>query len=158
MLDGNRHGYGIVYTTDRNADCPNLYECQWHKGIPIEGRYINIWSDDNTWRKYEGTLSHTYRLHGQGSEHWEDGWSYQGGYKEGNQHGQGKIIWSGGSGYEGGWKDGWQHGQGRQTDKQGGYHEGQWEEAKAIGVHRYYDKEGQLLKIYDEDNNKEIIQ
>ncbi|TNV72999.1 hypothetical protein FGO68_gene13915 [Halteria grandinella] len=155
MLDGNRHGYGIVYTTDTSGNAW-LYECQWEKGIPIEGRYI--WIRRNSWFKFEGTLSHTYRLHGQGSVHGQDGYSYQGGYKEGEYHGQGKVIWSDGSSYEGGWQDHKYHGQGRETDKQGEYHEGEWKERKAIGVHRYYNREGQLLKIYDEDKKKEIKQ
>ncbi|TNV83014.1 hypothetical protein FGO68_gene14858 [Halteria grandinella] len=157
MLNGNRHGYGIVYTTTALVDA-YLYECQWVKGTPIEGRYIYIWSGDNTWTKSEGTLNQEYRLHGQGSWHDEEGYSYQGGWKEGRWHGQGKEIYRDGSSYEGGWQDSKYHGQGRDTDKHGGYHEGKWKEGKAIGVHRYYDKQGHLLKIYDEDKRKEITE
>ncbi|TNV82651.1 hypothetical protein FGO68_gene16926 [Halteria grandinella] len=47
MLDGNRHGYGIVYTADTGGAF--LFECQWDKGIPVEGRHIVIWSIINTW-------------------------------------------------------------------------------------------------------------
>ncbi|TNV72341.1 hypothetical protein FGO68_gene9338 [Halteria grandinella] len=157
MLDGNRHGYGIVYTTD-NYGRAHLYECQWDQGTPIEGRYITIWSFTNSWHKYSGTLSHTYRLHGQGSWHHENGFSYQGGWNEGKWHGQGKAKHIGGSGYEGGWNDGMYHGQGRETDTDGGYREGEWKEQKAIGVHKYYNKEGHLLKIVDEDTKEELTE
>ncbi|TNV81230.1 hypothetical protein FGO68_gene7167 [Halteria grandinella] len=134
MLNGNRHGYGIVYTT-KGDDVAYLFECQWDKGTPIEGRYIWIWSYNNHWFKCEGTFNHRYELHGQG-----------------------KRIWSEGSSYEGGWKDGNQHGQGRNTFMEGGYQEGEWEKNKAIGVHRYYNKQGHLLKIFDEDKWKELTE
>ncbi|TNV81420.1 hypothetical protein FGO68_gene16484 [Halteria grandinella] len=155
MLYGNRHGYGIVYTT--NTETEWLYECQWNHGIPIEGRYIKIWIHLNTWTKFEGTLNHTYELHGQGSYHEEGGHSYQGGWNEGSPHGQGKRIYNWGDSYEGGWKDAKYHGQGRYTDEQGGYREGEWKKGDAIGVHKYYSKNGKLKKIVNEDTNEVIM-
>ncbi|TNV72446.1 hypothetical protein FGO68_gene666 [Halteria grandinella] len=147
MLNEKRHGFGIVYTTN-DYDRLWLYECQWKEGSPInEGRLIMILG--NQWYKYEGTIDDSYVLNGHGSLHREDGYQYQGQWKQGDRHGQGKVIRKDGTSYEGGWQDYYRHGQGRQTDKDGTYHEGQWKENREIGVHSYYNQEGKLIETKD---------
>ncbi|TNV72787.1 hypothetical protein FGO68_gene11253 [Halteria grandinella] len=151
MQNEKRHGFGIVYTTDSGSN-PWLYECEWKEGSPInEGRYI--WIVGNEWYKFEGTIDDSYYLNGHGSQHNEDGYQYQGQWKQGDKHGQGKVIYKDGRSYEGEWQDNYRHGQGRKTDKDGTYHEGQWKIngifSKEVGVHKYYNKEGKLIETKD---------
>ncbi|TNV80949.1 hypothetical protein FGO68_gene13658 [Halteria grandinella] len=156
MADGKRQGYGIVYTTSTYGD-PFLYECQWSRGVPInEGRYIQIYKEK--WDKIEGTMNSTYTVTGEGTEHYEAGGSYQGGWLLGKCHGQGKIVYVDGKCYEGGWQEGKCHGRGREYYKGGEYREGEWRRGKGVvGVVRYYNKQGQLVKVYNHDT-KQVVQ
>ncbi|TNV80594.1 hypothetical protein FGO68_gene10335 [Halteria grandinella] len=147
LLDGKRDGYGIVYCTHQCNE-PYLYECEWKQGIPInQGRYIRIFQDQ--WWKYEGTINETYTLTGYGSELVENGYQYQGEWKQGNQHGQGKALYLDGQSYDGGWEFGSWHGEGRYTKQFGLYQTGQWNENKAVGIHKLFTKEGLLIKRED---------
>ncbi|TNV81309.1 hypothetical protein FGO68_gene3334 [Halteria grandinella] len=153
-LDGKRHGYGIVYSTDGLFRNPHLFECQWNMDFPTYGRLIII--QDQNWEKYEGTMNRFFNLNGQCSRHDENGYKYEGGWSNGCKDGQGKEIQSDGiSGYEGSWWNNQRHGKGRETFPDGGYREGEWESGTSLGEHKYYNKQGELLKsVYFE---REVI-
>ncbi|TNV81779.1 hypothetical protein FGO68_gene631 [Halteria grandinella] len=154
MLNGKRDGYGIVYCLN-DSRCLLLYECEWKQGVSIQGRYIMIYCG-NTWGKYEGQLSSEYLLNGDGCFQDEDGYQYQGQYKQGFPDGQGKQNMPNGECYEGAWQDDRQHRQGRFTHADGSYHEGEWKNSYKVGVHKYYSKEGVFIKeqeyVHDDED------
>ncbi|TNV81539.1 hypothetical protein FGO68_gene16141 [Halteria grandinella] len=139
-----RDGYGLVYCISYNNN-PRLFECQWDRGRPVNGRVILI--VDNEWQKYEGAFDHEYLRTGTGNIQGEDGELYEGEWNRAEMHGRGKSVGADGRSYEGEFKDNKSHGQGRYTLPDGTYLEGQWEDDKQIGVHMQFNKDGRLMAL-----------
>lgn len=101
-MDGLRDGYGLLYCTDLDA-YPQLFECEWSKGNPIQGRETKI--VNGRWQMYEGAFGQVALPNGQGKLVNEDGSSYEGGFRKGSMHGTGRYTWEDGRKYEGEWKN-----------------------------------------------------
>jgi len=61
---------------------------------------------------YTGQAREDGQPHGQGTQRWSDGTTYNGSWSAGAAHGRGKLAKSDGSGYEGNWVEGRKHGVG----------------------------------------------
>ncbi|TNV82115.1 hypothetical protein FGO68_gene15861 [Halteria grandinella] len=140
LLHGMRDGYGILYTTNAENE-PLLFECEWRKGLPIKGSYIQIW--ENQWHKHYGFLDESFTLTSSGKRIDEDGDQYIGMWKNGKRHGKGKLVYTTIGSYEGEWEFGYYHGYGRRTQQNGEYQDGSWNRSKgAEGMHSFYNKDG----------------
>ncbi|TNV80604.1 hypothetical protein FGO68_gene1538 [Halteria grandinella] len=151
-INGLRDGYGLLFT--KLCNCPCLYECQWDKGKPIKGKWIN--RDDKQWSKYEGPFDELCLATGTGNYQSEDGETYQGEYKRGKRHGYGKVTYPSGKSYDGQWQNNNKHGQGRYTYSSGRYEEGQWKDSKKVGEHKKYSKEGTLRELITYEDDKKV--
>ncbi|TNV72330.1 hypothetical protein FGO68_gene13868 [Halteria grandinella] len=147
---------------------PCLFECEWVKGTPTKGRRVAI-DNDNKWDNYEGQFDvrllrtgtgrcehedgFTYQgewkddgMNGQGKHTWSDGAIYEGQWQEYKRHGQGNFTRSDGQTYEGQWQDDEANGEGKWTFTDGTYEVGKWKDGKQIGVQQYFSKQGKHIE------------
>ena len=75
--------------------------------------------------EYLGQWNSREQRHGFGKQVWENGNSYEGGWKNDQMHGKGRHIWTDGRIYEGEWANGTRHGFGREDFPNGDIYIGQ---------------------------------
>jgi hypothetical protein len=77
-------------------------------------------------RFYSGEIKNGLPLGYGIDDYVDEGYKFEGEFRNGSANGQSKITWSDGSMYEGQVKDGWKQGLGTYTQTDGSIHEGEW--------------------------------
>ena len=108
---------------------------------------------------YLGQWNGREQRHGFGKQVWENGNSYEGGWKYDNMHGRGRHVWADGRIYEGDWANGTRHGFGREDFPNGNIYIGQYLNDRKHGIgFKFYGEEPRQGDVYigefEEDERK----
>lgn len=134
---GQRHGSGRMFKRDGQREVYS-YDGSWYENEKHgEGEEVN------EGLQFKGSY-HMGKKHGQGSltSHAEDGWTYEGEFKQDHFHGLGMLSKSDGEKYNGEFKNGKRHGYGCSEQTDGSVYDGQWENDKPHGEGSMTDPDG----------------
>lgn len=95
---------------------------------------------------YEGERNERGQAHGQGTERFSNGGSYEGAFQYGKQHGFGVMNYASGGVYEGQWRLGVQHGRGTFRHAGGEVYEGEFARGKRHGRGKLTTEDGAVYE------------
>merc|ERR1712146_482981 len=111
---------------------------RWAKRFRNDGKTITV-------NKYVGQLNMLNQPHGKGVITIDDGFIYDGDWKNGKMEGHGAMKYLNGDKYDGEWKNFKKEGRGAMKYANGREYIGDWKNGKRHGKGVYKDKKGELL-------------
>ncbi len=128
IVNGNRHGKGVMYYSNADEDNRLKYDGEW-KNNRCHGKGVMYYSNGN---KYDGEWKDN-RYHGHGMKIWKSGAKYDGEWKRHMYTGNGVYTWPDGSKYDGEWTEGRRNGYGVMYYSNGNKYDGEWIDGKPTG-------------------------